>query len=114
MSWTSQGLFLDFIDDTMVWFLSFRLGLGLSCAGGFRGLVSAVTWCVVCSDGFSARFVGVVSNYRGIGYEINVLQRTACLVVGPIRVGNFAFLFGCTPVGRALGSVVVPAWGLVW
>ena len=49
----------------------------------------------------------------GGGYGINVLQQTACLVVGPVAVGDFAFLFGCTPVGRTSGSVVVPAWGLV-
>ena len=28
-----------------------------------------------------------------IGYNINVLQQTACLVVNPITVGNFAFPF---------------------
>ena len=32
-----------------------------------------------------------------IGYNINVLQQTACLVVNPLRVGNFAILFNCTP-----------------
>ena len=26
-------------------------------------------------------------------YNINVLQQTACLVVNPIMVGNFVFLF---------------------
>ena len=35
-----------------------------------------------------------------IGYNINVLQQTACFVVNPITAGNFAFLFNCTPVGR--------------
>ena len=34
-------------------------------------------------------------------------------MVGPVAVGGFAFLFGCAPVGRTSGSVVVPAWGLV-
>ena len=32
-------------------------------------------------------------------YYINVLQQTACLVVNPITVGNFAVLFNCTLVG---------------
>ena len=32
------------------------------------------------------------------------LQQTACLVVNPITVGNFAFLFNCTPVGRTSDS----------
>ena len=35
-----------------------------------------------------------------IGYNSNVLQQTACLVVNKITVGNFTFLFNCTPVGR--------------
>ena len=43
-----------------------------------------------------------------IGYNINVLQQTACLVVNQITVGNFAFLFNCTPVGRTSDSMMVP------
>ena len=45
--------------------------------------------------------------YKKIGYNINVLQQTACLVVNPITVGNFAFLFNCTPVGRTSDSMMV-------
>ena len=63
---------------------------------------------IVGSNNFSAQFIGVVSHYKKIGCSIGVLQRTACLVVGPVTVGSFAFLFGCAPVGRASGSVVVP------
>ena len=47
-------------------------------------------------------------HYKKIGYNINVLQQTACLVVNPITVGNFAFLFNCTPVGRTSDSMMVP------
>ena len=35
------------------------------------------------------------------------LIQTACLVVNPIMVGNFAFLFNCTPVGRTLDSMSI-------
>ena len=28
-----------------------------------------------------------------IGYNTNVSKKTACLVVNPIKVGNFAFLY---------------------
>ena len=48
---------------------------------------------------FSAQFIKIISHYKKIGYNINELQQTACLVVIPITVGNFAFLFNCTPVG---------------
>ena len=36
------------------------------------------------------------------------LQQAACLVVNPIMVGNFAFLFNCMPVGRTSDSMMVP------
>ena len=68
---------------------------------------------IVGSNNFSAQFIKIISHYKKIGYNINVLQRTACLVVGPVAVGGFAFLFCCAPVGRTSGSMMVPTWGLV-
>ena len=35
-----------------------------------------------------------------IGYNIIVLRQTACLIVNPIKVNSFAYLFNCTTVGR--------------
>ena len=43
---------------------------------------------IVGSNNFSAQFIKVISHYKKIGYNINVLQQTACLVVNPITVGN--------------------------
>ena len=63
---------------------------------------------IVCSNNFSAQFIKIISNYKKNGYNINVLQQTACLVVNPITVGNFAFLFNCTPVGQTSDSKMVP------
>ena len=62
---------------------------------------------IVGSNNFSAQFIKIISHYKKIGYNINVLQQTACLVVNPITVGNFAFLFYCTPVGRTSDSMMV-------
>ena len=63
---------------------------------------------IVGSNNFSAQFIKIISHYKKIGYNINVLQQTACLVVNPITVGNFAFLFNCTPVGLTSDSMMVP------
>ena len=54
---------------------------------------------IVGSNNFSAQFIKIISHYKKIGYNINVLQQTACLVVNPITVGNFAFLFLLHAVG---------------
>ena len=75
------------------------LDLNLPCAKDFRNLSHMVTKCIirlkkiVGSCNFSAHFIKMISHYKNIGYNINVLQQTVCLVVNPITVGNFAFLF---------------------
>ena len=63
---------------------------------------------IVCSNNFSAQFIKIISHYKKIGYNINVLQQTACLVVNPITFDNFAFFFNCMPVGQTSDSMTVP------
>ena len=63
---------------------------------------------IVGSKDFSVQFIKTISHYKKIRYNINVLQQTACLVVNPNTVGNFAFLFNCTPVGWTSDSMTVP------
>ena len=58
---------------------------------------------IVGCNNFSAQFIKIISHYKKIGYNINVLQQTACLVVNPIKVGNF----DCMPVGRTSDSMMV-------
>ena len=62
---------------------------------------------IVGSNNFSAQLTKIISHYKRIGYNFNVLQQTACLVVNPITVGNFAFLFNCTTVGQTSESMTV-------
>ena len=49
-----------------------------------------------------------VYHYKKIGNNINVLKQTAYLVVNPITVGNFTFLFNCTSAGQTLDFTMVP------
>ena len=91
----------------------FNIGLksllrqGLSEPGIYVDLVYKLKK-IVGSNNFSAQFIKIISHYKKIGYNINVLQRTACLVVNPITFGNFAFLFNCTPSDRTSDSMTVP------
>ena len=89
----------------------FQVGLkSLLCQGlsepDFYGDLVYKLKKIVGSNNFSAQFIKIIY-YKNIGYNINVLQQTACLVVNPITVGNFAFLFNCTPVGRTSDSMMV-------
>ena len=65
---------------------------------------------IVGFNNFSTQFIIIIfhNDYKKIGYNINVLQHPACLVVNPIPVGNFAFLFNCTLVGRTSELMMAP------
>ena len=49
---------------------------------------------------FPYHFEKIIVRYKKICYNIDVLRQTACLVVNPIKVNIFAYLFICTTVGR--------------
>ena len=57
---------------------------------------------------FSFQFRKIITRYRRIGYNLNVMRQSACLVFNPITVDNYAAFFNCTPVGRASDSMMAP------
>ena len=69
----------------------------------YRSLLN--DWRLLALNKFLPQFIKIISNYKTIGYNINELQQIACLKVKPITVGNFAFLFNCTPVGQTSDSM---------
>ena len=63
---------------------------------------------IVGNTEFSDQFQKIIMRYKRIGYNVDVMRQSACLVVNPIKVNNFAVLFNCTPVGRGSDSMVAP------
>ena len=57
---------------------------------------------------FSDQFRKIIVRYKCIGYNINIMRQSACLVFNPVTVNSFASLFNCTPVGRASDSMMAP------
>ena len=56
----------------------------------------------------SDQFKKINMRYKRIGYNVDVMRQSACLVVNPITVNIFAVLFICKPVGRGSDSMIVP------
>ena len=50
---------------------------------------------------FRYHFKMIIARNKKIGYIMDVLRQTACLIVNPIKVNSFAYLFNCTTEGRA-------------
>ena len=57
---------------------------------------------------FSFQFRKIITRYRRIGYNLNVMRQSACLVFNPIMVDDYAAFFNCTPMGRASDSMMAP------
>ena len=57
---------------------------------------------------FSDQFRKIIMRYKCIGYNLNVMRQSACLVINPITVDGYATLFNCTPVDRASDSMMAP------
>ena len=55
---------------------------------------------------FSDQFRKNIMGYKHIGYNLNVMRQSACLVINPITVVGLAALFNCTPVNRASDSMM--------
>ena len=63
---------------------------------------------IVSRIDFSDQFRKIIICYKRIGYNLNVMRQSACLVLIPITVSNYASLFNCTHVGRASDSMIAP------
>ena len=57
---------------------------------------------------FSDQFRKIIMHYKRIGYNLNEMRQSACLVINPFTVDGYATLFNCTPVDRASDSMIAP------
>ena len=88
--------------------LKFLLKQGLSKPEFYGDLVYMFKKIVGRTD-ISDHFRKIIIRYKRIGYNMNVMRQTACLVVNAITVTNFADFLNCMPVGRASDLMMAPA-----
>ena len=60
---------------------------------------------IVGKSNFSEQFRKLINRYKRIGYSLDMMRQTACLVVNPIIVDGYASLFNCTMAVRASDSM---------
>ena len=65
---------------------------------------------IVGKSNFSEQFRKLINRYKRIGYSLDILRRTACLVVGPVIVDGCASLFYCTAAVRASDWMTASSW----
>ena len=62
---------------------------------------------IVGKSNFSDQFRKLIKRYKRIGYSLDIIRQTACLVVNPIIVDGYASHFNCTTAVRASDSMTV-------
>ena len=60
---------------------------------------------IVGKPNFSDQFKKIVKRYIRVGYNLDIMRQSACLVLNPITVYSYGFLFSCTMVGQAPDSM---------
>ena len=60
---------------------------------------------IVGKSNFSEQFRKLINRYKRIGYSLDIMRQTACLVVNPIIVDGYASLFNYTTAVRASDSM---------
>ena len=60
---------------------------------------------ILGKSNFSEQFRKLSNRYKRIGYSLDIMRQTACLVVNPIIVDGYASLFNCTTAVRASDSM---------
>ena len=60
---------------------------------------------IVGKPNFSDQFKKIVKRYIRVGYNLDIMRQSACLVLNPITVYSYGFLFNCTTVGQASDSI---------
>ena len=54
---------------------------------------------------FSEQFRKLINSYKRIGYSLDIMRQTACIVVNPIIVDGYASLLNCMTAVRASDSM---------
>ena len=55
---------------------------------------------------FSDQFRKIIIRHKHIGYDLNVMRQSVCIVTNPITVDCFAALFNCMQVDQASNSMM--------
>ena len=56
---------------------------------------------IVGKPNFSDQLKNIVKRYIRVGYNLDIMQQTARLVLNPITVYSYGFISNCTTVGQA-------------
>ena len=88
-----------------MWHQTTCLGEGISEPEFYGDLVYRFRK-VVGKSYFWEQFRKLINLYKRTGYNLDIMQQTACLVINPVIVDGYASLFNSTTAVRASDSMM--------
>ena len=64
---------------------------------------------IVGRSNTSDQFKKIVKRYIRVGFNLDIMRQSACLVLNPITVYRYGFFFTCTTMGQASDSMTALA-----
>ena len=94
--------FRNFIADTVLWQKNIISAWKHFCNKVYRNQNFTVTYLEknVGKSNFSEQFRKLINHYKRIGYSLDIMRQTACLIVN-----GYVSLFNCTTAVRASDSM---------
>ena len=71
----------------------------------FCGILVYKFKIIVEKPSFSDQFEKIIKRYKKVGYNLDIMRESVFLVVNPITVYSYSFLFNCTTVGQTSDSM---------
>ena len=56
---------------------------------------------ILGKQNFGNQYKNIIKSYKRLGYIMDIMRRFACMVVNPIMIDSYGFLFNCMTVGQA-------------
>ena len=75
------------------------------CNPEFYGVLVYKFKKIIGNPNFSNLLKRIVNRFKRVGYSLDIMRQTACLVFNPIMVEGYAVLFSCTAVVQASDSM---------
>ena len=63
---------------------------------------------------FSDQFKTIIKRHKNVGYNLDIMRQSACLVVNPITVYSYGFLFNYMTVGQASDPMPAMTENFFW
>ena len=68
---------------------------------------------IVGKPNLSDQLKKIVKRYIRVGYNLDIMRQSACLVLNPITVYSYGFFFNCTTGGQASDSMTALTQSLI-